>query len=85
MNKRYNIGIILLLLTMSACSNKQIYNAIQYNQRTECEKLPPVQYEECIKDYEESYEDYKNNREDILKDSDKDPEPGASNRPQSIT
>ena len=41
-----------------ACSNEQIYNTVQHNQRLECGKLPQAQYEECMRDYDTSYDEY---------------------------
>jgi uncharacterized protein YcfL len=53
----------LITLLLIGCSNKQIYNSVQENQRMECGKLPQNQYEECMREYSTSYEEYERERE----------------------
>lgn len=66
-----SFGVLLLvisLLAVSACSNKQIYEGVQQGQRNECLKLPPDQQEDCLQANSQSYEDYQAERKDILED-----------------
>lgn len=58
--------IIFSLLAISACSNKQAYNAMQNNQRIECRKLPPTQIDQCLEENKQSYEEYKKEHEDYI-------------------
>lgn len=59
------IATMALFLLVSACSNKQVYTAIQQNQMQECSKLPQARFEECMKNVEGSYEDYERDRQDL--------------------
>ena len=61
------IGVIFYSLLVTACSNEQIYTAIQENQRLECSKLPEPQYEKCMKELETPYDEYEKDRQEILK------------------
>lgn len=57
-----NVKLFSLLITstlLASCSNQQVYNAIQVNQQSKCQKLPPSQYDDCIKQQSEPYETYK--------------------------
>lgn len=62
------LRVMLLLVVVGGCSNKQIYTAIQQNRQQECRKLPRVQYEACMREFDQSYEDYARDREDALSD-----------------
>ena len=50
--------MLLLAGLLVACSNQQIYRAVQDNQRLECSKLPQTQFEQCMAELEWDYEDY---------------------------
>jgi len=50
---------LVISLLLSSCSNRQMYNALQKNRQSECQKLPPAQSEECMKELDETYESYK--------------------------
>ena len=55
------LGFTVVLLVQSlliGCSNREIYDNVQMNQRQECRKLPPGQYEDCTKFLRESYDSY---------------------------
>jgi hypothetical protein len=54
-----------MVFLLIACSDKQIYNAVQHNQRLECSKLPQVRFEECMRQVDGSYEEYARDREDL--------------------
>ena len=58
-----------IALTLSACTDKYVYDNIQINGKLACQKEPPSLYEECKAQYDESYESYKNSRDKLLKDS----------------
>ena len=67
--KRAIASTALGLLT--ACSNQQLYQAIQENRQQECRRTSPspVAYEECMQAYRQSYTDYERERQALLKDS----------------
>ena len=59
--------MILTLLLISACSNRGIYEGLQANQRFECTKLPPVQYQQCMKDANKSFDQYELERKEATR------------------
>ena len=60
------LTVIFTLLT-GACSNKAIYDNIQLNNRQQCAKLPPSQYDECIAHYSKTYDEYEKERKEVIK------------------
>jgi hypothetical protein len=54
---------VLAGILMAGCSNEQVYNAIQENQRLECAKLPDARYEECMRELNTSYREYNKSME----------------------
>lgn len=61
-------ALLLCTLALSACSNRQVYDAIQQNQQLECQKLQGTQYEECMKQVSQPYDAYKRDRDALKKD-----------------
>lgn len=59
--------LAMALATITACSNEQLYTAVQKNRQFSCHKEQQPLYEECIEQSSESYKDYKKSREDLLK------------------
>jgi len=51
--------IVLFALSLQSCSNKQVYENIQYNKKLECQRLQQPQYEDCMEQIGPSYEVYK--------------------------
>lgn len=62
------ISTIIIVFLLFGCSNKKIYEAVQYNQKQECRKLPYPQQSECVEEHSKSFEEYEKNREDVLKE-----------------
>jgi hypothetical protein len=62
------VRTLLLVIFILGCSNKQMYESIQENQRLDCYKLPQPQYETCMEELGESYEDYQRAREEAIGD-----------------
>ena len=67
------VGTCLMLLVMLglamgsvACSNRQAYEALKIKQKNDCQRLPPSEYEECMKRAEQSYEKYKQQRDAVV-------------------
>ena len=67
-------GLLLLLAAwlLQACSNQQVYDAIQQNRQLECQKLPGTQYEDCMKQYSEPYQEYERERQELLQEKPED-------------
>ena len=57
-----------LLVFISACSQRQVYDSIQINQRNECALLSGVQRDECLKRLNLDYQTYERQRQDLLKE-----------------
>ena len=57
---------IVMLLIFSGCTNKGVYEQIQTNNRVECGKLSPSQYEECVQRASKRYDEYERERQDAL-------------------
>lgn len=63
MNK---LMIILAIFAIAGCSNKAVYDNIQLNNRNECSKVPPPQYERCMERANQSYDDYERERKEVV-------------------
>lgn len=61
-NMRTVNGLLFASLLLLACSNRQVYETMQNRHQLECQKLPQVQYEECIKQLQ-SYDEYQRRRQ----------------------
>lgn len=57
------VGIIVLLC---ACSQRQVYDSIQVNQRNECERLSGIQRDECLNQLGPDYPTYEQQRRELL-------------------
>lgn len=62
--------LIVLVAGLGACANEQVYTAIQEHQRLECGKLPPAQFDDCMRGYDTSYRDYEAQRKEASGSSD---------------
>jgi hypothetical protein len=61
------VSILFVLISLSGCSSKAFYESTQpkYDEN-ECRKLPPNQYDKCIKQEAKPYEEYKKEREEVI-------------------
>lgn len=66
MKKVFSGALIITAIFLASCSNRQVYDAIQGGEKLDCQKLPPVQYEECMRDHGQSYEAYERDRKALL-------------------
>jgi len=60
------ITLFLVILLLSACSNRGVYEGIQTGKRNDCLRLPSPQYEECMKDANKSYDEYERERKEAI-------------------
>ena len=58
--------LILILLFIAGCSYRGAYEGIQVSNRVECSKLPPSQYDECMKNANKSYDEYERERKETI-------------------
>lgn len=58
--------ILISLIILVGCSNRGAYEGIQAGNRFECSKLPPSQYDECMKNANKSYEEYERERKEAI-------------------
>ncbi|MEM7563010.1 MAG: hypothetical protein AAF353_08175 [Pseudomonadota bacterium] len=59
---------VLVLFSLSGCSNKAIYDNIQINQRNKCVEEPADDYFDCIDRTRKTYAEYLKEREALLKE-----------------
>jgi len=59
------IFIVFFSLSLQSCSNKQVYENIQYNKSLECQRLQLPQYGSCIEQIGPSYEVYKSEKDKL--------------------
>jgi len=64
MNIKY-ILVVFFFLSLQSCSNKQVYENIQYNKRLECQRLQLPQYESCMEQIGPSYEVYESEKDKL--------------------
>lgn len=64
---RFSALVFLLSLpALQACSNQRVYEAIQYNQRLQCNEVPPAEYTSCLERNNHSFQEYKQARDESL-------------------
>ncbi len=59
--------IIIILLTLNACSNAAWYKGMQTREQNQCLTVPPSEYDNCMKNANDSYGEY----QDKQKETDK--------------
>lgn len=60
------IFIVFCLVTLTACSQRQIYDSVQTSNRNECELLSGVQRKECLEWLVPDYQTYERQRKELL-------------------
>lgn len=63
---KLSFGILLLILSICSCTNKQVYNSVQSGNQLDCDKLQTVQRQECINRLGPSYDKYEEERKKLL-------------------
>jgi len=67
MRARLVSSILVMLMTLNACTNKQLYQAVQSNQKIQCNQpLNDDERSECLGGLNPNYEDYKRERDKLL-------------------
>jgi hypothetical protein len=61
-----SIFLFLVLIILCGCSYRGAYEGIQARNRNECSKLPPSQYDECMRKANKSYDDYERERKEVM-------------------
>lgn len=59
------LTIFLPLVLLQACTNREVYDALQNRQKVLCQEQPKSEYEKCMQQADESYDTYKKNREAV--------------------
>lgn len=62
----YKLSALVALFFLAGCGSQAIYDNIQLNNRRECNKLPPSQYEECMARANKPYEEYERERKETV-------------------
>ena len=60
--RRLSFAVALSML-VTACTNQDLYEAIQQNRLQACEEIPIPQQAQCKARYQVDYEDYKRERD----------------------
>lgn len=60
--------IMISLAVLAGCSSKAVYDNVQLNNRTDCNRVPQPQYEECIERTDKSFEEYERERKELIGD-----------------
>ena len=60
------LGVIVL---MGACSNQQMYEALQQSEQQECQKNHPHARERCLRQVSQPYEEFRADREDLIREN----------------
>lgn len=58
--------VMLLIVGLTACSNRAVYENIRIHQTNECLKVPPARYGECLESVNKPYDEYERERKEIL-------------------
>lgn len=53
-------------LLLASCSTANWYQGAKASGEAECRKLPPGQYEECMRNYDKTYNEYTKQREEAI-------------------
>ena len=54
----------VILLTLTGCSNRQVYEGLRERERNLCAEGPAAQYEECLQRIEMDYRSYRELEDD---------------------
>jgi PBP1b-binding outer membrane lipoprotein LpoB len=60
------IWTVFLVLIITGCSNKAVYDNIRHSNRQACANVPPPQYEECLDRSGKPYEEYERERKEVV-------------------
>lgn len=63
---KFAFSVLVLMLSLCSCTNKQVYNSLQSGNQLECDKLQTVQRQECINRLGPTYDKYKDERKKLL-------------------
>jgi len=58
--------LLLCFIVLPGCTDRQIYSAIQTNQRNECFMLPESQINQCLERTGAPYDQYQQDRNEAL-------------------
>ena len=67
--KRIFFSIILLAITLTACTKQAWYQGAQSAKEAHCMKEPVSEYDDCIQQSSENYEEYNKNREALIEEN----------------
>lgn len=60
------LAILLIAFSLVGCSNRAVYENIQINQRNDCVKVPPPEYDACMERANKSYGEYERERREVV-------------------
>lgn len=67
--RQFFFTIILLAITLGACSKQAWYQGAQSAKEAHCMKEPVSEYEDCMQQSSENYDEYNKNREALIEEN----------------
>ncbi|MEJ8567900.1 hypothetical protein [Elongatibacter sediminis] len=61
--------VALIAMASSACSDRQVYDSLQAQQRSRCVNEPAVRYDECMRQAGPDYAEYEQKRNEARDDN----------------
>jgi hypothetical protein len=58
---------VIMMLTAQACTQRAWYEGVKQSHRNECNKAPPSERDECLRNTSGSYDEYQKKRRGELK------------------
>jgi hypothetical protein len=58
---------LLMMLSAQACTQRAWYEGAKQRHRNECNKAPPSEREECLRNTSGSYDEYQRQRQEEIK------------------
>ena len=58
--------LVLVILLLSACSNRAVYETMQSHEREECAKGPAHAYQSCLEATQKPFEEYERERNEAI-------------------
>lgn len=56
--------IFIPVLLLMACSNDQIYRALQNREKVACDSMPQSEYDQCVRNTGKPYKTYESERKE---------------------
>lgn len=65
---KLNMVIFMVVVGLSSCTNRQLYESQRNGNKLECDRLPTVQRDQCLNQIPPEYNKYEEERQKLLKE-----------------